>query len=236
MAAMNTPATPTLHYIFDPFCGWCYAAAPLIEAARALPGLRIALHGGGMLAGANRRAITPEWRDYVLPHDRRIAGLTGQPFGEAYTDGLLRDVGALMDSAPPTTAILAAEAIGGRGLDMLHRLQQAHYVEGRRIAEPAELRVLALEIGLDGGAFDAAWAREQGAPTEAHFRASRAWLGRVGGQGFPTLALEQADGKLARLDVGAWLGLPEAFVAALQESVPAAAASAPMCGPDGCAL
>ncbi|MEG1327174.1 MAG: DsbA family protein, partial [Janthinobacterium sp.] len=28
---------PTLHYIFDPLCGWCYGAAPLVEAARAVP-------------------------------------------------------------------------------------------------------------------------------------------------------------------------------------------------------
>ena len=25
----------TLHYIYDPMCGWCYGAEPLIEAARA---------------------------------------------------------------------------------------------------------------------------------------------------------------------------------------------------------
>ena len=62
----------TLHYIFDPLCGWCYAAAPLVQSAREVPGLTLALHGGGMLAGANRRAITPQWREYVMPHDRRI--------------------------------------------------------------------------------------------------------------------------------------------------------------------
>ena len=89
MAAMNEATT--LHCIFDPLCGWCYAAAPLVEAAREVPGLRVELHGGGMMTGANRRAITPQWRDYVLPHDRRIAELTGQPFGEAYFEGLLRD-------------------------------------------------------------------------------------------------------------------------------------------------
>jgi len=125
----------TLHYIFDPLCGWCYGAAPLIDAAAGLPGVKVALHGGGMLAGANRREITPQWRDYVMPHDRRIASLSGQEFGPAYFDGLLRDIGAPLDSAPPITAILAAEALGGRGLEMAHRVQRAHYAEGRRISE-----------------------------------------------------------------------------------------------------
>ena len=42
---------PTLHYIFDPLCGWCYGASPLIEAARHVNGLDIALHAGGLMTG-----------------------------------------------------------------------------------------------------------------------------------------------------------------------------------------
>ena len=193
----------TLHYIFDPLCGWCYAAAPLIAAARRVPGLEIALHGGGMMNG---RAITPEWRDYVIPHDQRIAQLTGQPFGADYFDVLLRDTSAVMDSAPPTTAILASEELAGRGLDMLQRLQRAHYVEGRRIADTSVLAQLAQELGLDPAGFEAAFARLAGRATEQHFSESRQWLARSGGQGFPTLALERDDGTLERIEVSAWLG------------------------------
>jgi hypothetical protein len=87
-AVTSTSDTATLHYIFDPMCGWCYAAAPLVDAARSVPGLKVEFHGGGMMTGANRRAITPQWREYVMPHDRRIAELTGQPFSEAYFEGL----------------------------------------------------------------------------------------------------------------------------------------------------
>ncbi|MDQ7990865.1 MAG: DsbA family protein [Candidatus Dactylopiibacterium sp.] len=226
----------TLHYIFDPFCGWCYAAAPLLRAAQGVAGLDLALHGGGMLAGARRRAITPQWRDYVMPHDQRIAALTGQPFGAAYFDGLLRDTAAVMDSAPPTTAILAAEAVAGRGLDMLHALQHAHYVAGRRIAEPAVLEAIAAGLGLPAQAFAAAFGRLAGAATEAHIDESLAWLSRSGGQGFPTFAFEDARGHLTRLDTGAFLGQPEAFAAALRERLPAAAGgpAAAQCGLTGC--
>ncbi|MEG0045530.1 MAG: acyl-CoA dehydrogenase C-terminal domain-containing protein, partial [Comamonas sp.] len=48
---------------------------------------------------------------HVLPHDQRIAQLTGQPFGAAYTDGLLNQVGTLLDSGPPITALLAVQAM-----------------------------------------------------------------------------------------------------------------------------
>lgn len=216
-------SSPTLHYVFDPLCGWCYAAAPLVQAARAVPGLAIALHGGGMMTGANRRPITPQWRDYVMPHDRRIAQLTGQPFGEAYFEGLLRDTTAVMDSEPPTTAILAAEALGGRGLDLLQRLQRAHYVEGRRIADTAVLRDLAIDIGLGGDAFAELFAQQAGEATRQHIADSRALLARTGGGGFPTFALARGNGRLERIDASAWLGRPEAWQQQLMQAAQQAA-------------
>ena len=157
-------------YLYDPLCGWCYGAAPLVEAARAIPGLDIALHGGGMMTGSNRQPVTDALRRYVMPHDERIAGLTGQPFGEDYFNGLLRDTGAVFDSEPPITAILAAQSLGGRGPDLLARIQRAHYVQGLRIADPAVLATLAADIGLDPAAFESAYSAARGAETAAHRR------------------------------------------------------------------
>ncbi len=205
----------TLHYIYDPLCGWCYGAAPLVEAARTVPGLTVAFHGGGMLTGPNRRTVSPQWRDYVMPHDHRIAELTGQPFGEGYFEGLLRDNTAVMDSEPPIRAALAAETLAGRGLDMIHRLQRAHYQDGLRIADAAILRQLAMEIGLPAEDFDAAFTGLAGAPTQQHIDDSRRLLQRVGGQGFPTFALEDDGGRFTVLEVGPWLGRPDEWRQAL---------------------
>jgi len=218
MAAVND--TITLHYIFDPLCGWCYAAAPLVDAARNVPGLQVAFHGGGMMTGANRRAITPQWREYVIPHDRRIAEMTGQPFGEGYFEGLLRDTSAVMDSEPPITAVLAAESLrSGGGLDMVHRLQRAHYVEGRRIADAQVLKAVAAELGFDTEAFAAAVERLAGEATAQHIAESRQLLQRAGGQGFPTFVLTRADGSASRIEIGPWLGRTEDWKARLAELV-----------------
>ena len=153
-------STPTLHYIYDPLCGWCYGASPLVRAAR--DAVRVQAHGGGMMAGAARRAVTPELRQFVMTHDRRIAQASGQPFGQGYFEGLLRDHSAVLDSAPPITAVLAADELAGAGLDMLARLQYAHYVDGRRIAELAVLEELAAELGLGVEAFGSAYERLAG--------------------------------------------------------------------------
>jgi len=225
----------TLHYIYDPLCGWCYGAEPLLHAAHSV--LPIQLHGGGMMTGANRQSVSPQLRDYVMPHDRRIAEYTGQPFGEAYFEGLLRDHDAVFDSAPPITAVLAAEKIAGRGLELLARLQTAHYVEGRRIADRDVLRALAESIGLDPQVFNAAFSEILGADTQAHIKNSRQWLAKIGGQGFPTLALEQ-DEHLHLIDISPWLGKPEAFAEWLRQrvaiSIQPTQSSAPMCGLQGC--
>ena len=206
----------TLHYIFDPLCGWCYAAAPLVHAASQISGLQVALHGGGMLTDQRRRQINPEWRAYVLPHDDRIASMTGQEFGAAYRDGLLNETGVWMDSAPPTTAILAAQQLGTSGLAMLEHLQKAHYVRGLHIAELPVLVQLATELGIDATAFEAAYQTLQGIPTQQFIDQSRRILQASGGQGFPTLLVQREDGQaLERVDISDWLGQPEPFAEAL---------------------
>ncbi|HEX4551641.1 DsbA family protein [Pseudomonas sp.] len=220
-----------LHYIYDPLCGWCYGAKPLVQAAQQV--LPVIGHAGGMMSGANRQRVSPQLRDYVMPHDRRIAEYTGQPFGEAYFEGLLRDHSAVFDSTPPIAAVLAAEAIDGRGLQLLGRLQTAHYVEGRRIADESVLFDLASELGYIGEFFAAAF---KSVDTTAHVKASRALLAQLGGQGFPTLALEQ-NGQFNLIDISPWLGKPRAFADWLGQAVVADEKAQPpaQCGVDGCA-
>ncbi|KPG93599.1 protein-disulfide isomerase [Pseudomonas sp. RIT-PI-q] len=220
-----------LHYIYDPLCGWCYGAKPLVHAAQTV--LPVIAHGGGMMSGANRQTVSPQLRNYVMPHDRRIAEYTGQPFGEAYFEGLLRDDTAVFDSAPPIAAVLAAEQIAARGLELLGRLQSAHYMEGRRIADEPVLFELAAHIGLDASTFEKAFKQ---AATDDHIKEARALLARIGGQGFPTFALEQ-DGQFTLIDIGPWLGKPQAFAEWLSQALPATEVSSPIqaCDLNGCA-
>jgi putative protein-disulfide isomerase len=225
-----------LHYIYDPLCGWCYGAAPLVKAAREV--LPVVAHGGGMMSGARRQKVSPQLRGYVMPHDRRIARLTGQPFGEPYFDGLLRDTAAVFDSEPPIAAMIAAQRQAGRGLDMLARLQTAHYVEGRRIADREVLLELAAAIGLDRGGFDLALGESEGAAVQAHIADTRAFMSRLGAAGFPGFALE-IDGRFVHVDVGPFLGQPASFAQWLRQQLPAAEVTPTrktelVCGPERC--
>lgn len=220
-----------LHYIFDPYCGWCYAISPLIAAARAA-GVEVVLHGGGMLSGQARLAVSPALRDYVLSHDERIASLTGLPFGEAYREGLLKDQSVTFDSTPPIAAILAVEALQGDPVAYLGALQRAHYVRGASISALSTLTDLAVRAGLAPVAFERAHAEAMLGPVAQHVAESRAYLQAVGGQGFPCLVLSQGD-TAQRFDPMPWLGNPDGFVAALVELVPEAAPTSTVCDLNG---
>lgn len=208
---MQTQAqNATLHYLYDPFCGWCYASAPVISAVQSLPGLTIQAHGLGMLSGEHARWMAPDWRDFVRPHERRIHALTGQPFGAAYTEGVQQRTDIRLDSSPPIAAMLAAESLAGRGIEMLKCLQVAYYQEGRSIAETPVILELAAEIGLDSGGFAKVLgtvAREQ---MKAHLETTQDLLRRLQVRGVPAFALERA-GTLHLLPFNHYLNRPQRF-------------------------
>ena len=196
-----------LHYIYDPLCGWCYGAAPLLAAARQLPGIAIELHAGGLWMGTNRPAMGKALRDYVRPHDQRIQALTAQPFGDRYFHELLLTPDRQLDSEPPIRAILAVVASGGDGLQMLTRIQQSHYRDGNWIGDLHPLGLLAAEQGIERQNF------EQGYRAVAlanHLATSQQWLQRLGARGYPTLGLE-LSGRLIPLAISDFFGDPDGF-------------------------
>ena len=207
-----------LHYVYDPLCGWCYASHPLIEAVRTVPGLVIQMHPGGMLAYANRQVTSAPLREFILGHARRITAMTGQRFSPAYTDGLLADPTVIFDSEPPTGAVLAAVEMGCDGLDVLAHIQKAQYLDGRRVSEPATLAELAVELGLDRVGFTERLHYLRGTGVREHIEQGRRVLREVGGQGFPTFALE-TGGRRELLDNAQWLGRPDEWRAEIERRV-----------------
>jgi putative protein-disulfide isomerase len=188
------------------------------------------------MSGANRQTVSPALRNYVMPHDQRIAELTGQPFGDAYFNGLLLDTSAVFDSTPPTLAILAAQALGFDGLAMLGKIQHAHYAQGLRISDGTVLLQLAGELGIDSASF-LAQLDVQAQQIEVRFAATRKLMQQHGLRGFPSLLLEH-DGQLQRIDISPFLGKADAFVQSLQAHGITAQTGGTdtQCTPQGCAI
>jgi len=211
----------TLHYIHDPLCGWCYATQPLISAAvQRLDGrLALQLHGGGLFA--EPRVLDKALAGHIAQSDQRIAQYSGQPFGKPYLEGLLAEQGTVLYSMPPIAALLAALAVDStQAYPLLVAIQNAHYQRGLRVVEPPVLGELAEEIGLDGARFAIAFAQANGHALMEHVQASRRLLESIGGNGFPTLLLEQ-QGEQRLFDHSRYYGQPQAFVEALTAALPA---------------
>ncbi len=190
----------TLHYYFDPFCGWCYGAAPLLsqterrvsELAKTGIQLNIRLHPGGMFSQPNCLPISASFRAMTTHHDARIAQLTGQLFGQAYQQELLFDTSRMLDSGPPSAAVLAAESLAGKGLAMLHSLQRSHYIDGLDITAANILLQQAEHLLPDPQAFMQCLADTE-QQLASQFADTRQQMQRFGLPGFPALVLETAD-------------------------------------------
>lgn len=212
--------TATLHYIFDPLCGWCYGAEPLAQAAAQVPALTLALHGGGLWPEPT--VLPEETRQYIAQADQRLAQISGQPLGEKYRTQLLFDPDLVLDSEPTTKAVLAAETLIGAGLAMLSAIQHAHYVDGRHVVREDVLIELAAELGIDAKTFAAACDE---ADAQAHIAQSRRLMAQIGAQGFPTFVLEVA-GRLYPVDHNRFQRNAAGFAAWLEAAVAEAAKSA----------
>ncbi|CAN5144599.1 hypothetical protein BH10PSE8_BH10PSE8_09500 [soil metagenome] len=69
-----------LTYLFDPLCGWCYGASPLIEGLVARQDLDIEFVATGLFACAGARPMDDGFAAFAWSNDQRIARLSGQVF------------------------------------------------------------------------------------------------------------------------------------------------------------
>ncbi|KQO23720.1 protein-disulfide isomerase [Acidovorax sp. Leaf76] len=205
----------TVTYLFDPLCGWCYAAAPALKHLQGVDGIHVSLAPTGLFAGAGARPMDAEFAAYAWSNDQRIQQLTGQPFTQAYRDHILGAPSGRFDSGPATLALTAvAHTAPERELDALHALQHARYVDGRDTAEPAVLADVLNALGLvDAAALtlapDAAL-RTLLAERVAHAQST---LRAVGARGVPQLVVTGQGGALRLLGGDALLGPREQLVA-----------------------
>jgi putative protein-disulfide isomerase len=203
-----------LHYIYDPLCGWCYCAEPLVNAATTVRGLELVLHGGGLWPEPTR--LPEEMRRYIREADARAATISGQPYGRKYLDGLLMDPALTLDSAPTTAAVLAAESLTpGKGLAMLQAIQHAHWEHGQHVVEQSVLRQIATSIDLPVDAFGQTLA---GVDVDAHIAQTRQLMRRIGAQGFPAFVLEK-DNQWLPVPSQRFLSDPAAFAEWLTRQV-----------------
>lgn len=135
-------AEPTVRYIGDPMCSWCWGISPtLIEVASYCQshGLNFSVHVGGLRPGGG-----DEWNSSFkafLRHEwENIHRVTGQPFGFSVLD----EAEFNYDTEPACRAVVAMKLLRTSSqvvLAFFSSIQQQFYVKGSDPKQP--------ELGLE---------------------------------------------------------------------------------------
>lgn len=177
-------------YLFDPLCGWCYGATPMLDRLSA-SGVCIELLPTGLFSGAGARPMDEGFAAHAWANDQRIERLTGQKFTQAYQHNVLGIRGTLLDSHAATLGISAAGLEDAhRRLTALKAIQRARYVDGRDIVTVEGVVTVLVDAGMAGAA---AMLKQ---PTETLLTAhselvgrGRALFQRLHANGVPSLAV-----------------------------------------------
>ena len=197
----------SIHYFFDPMCGWCYAASPLLQKLSQSDQFDIHYYPGGMIP---KRAIDPGFRQHIVQADQHIARMAKITFGEKYQQRVTSDAEFILDSYLPTQAFWAAQTLGIDANVMLQHLQRAHYIEGMPLYQEEHLQALAQQLSIEESTWQDAMqqvADDSLKNIQDNQQRMKAW--QV--SGFPTLFLQQDD-QLIRLQHSQYYGQPDAFL------------------------
>lgn len=209
---------PSLIYIADPMCSWCYGFGPELGALlEGLPGLRVQIVVGGLRA-YNTELMDDGLRATLQGHWKQVAERSGLPF----SDKALAHENFIYNTEPACRAVVTARMLAPQAsLPVFHAIQRAFYADGQDVTQGEVLAAVA-----------AAALTEAGVPTDAAdflatFKSEAAVMAtyqdfeqvkRWGAVGFPTLVLER-DGKLDMVTSG-YMAMP-ALIEQLQALVDA---------------
>lgn len=135
----------TVSYLFDPLCGWCYGAAPMIARLQAEADIDLTTVPSGLFAEDGAFPASDAFAAHAWSADQRIAAMTGQVFSEAYRRDVLGNRAARIDSGPATLALAAVRLTEpDREWQALKAIQAARYVDGLDNGDAATVgRILA---------------------------------------------------------------------------------------------
>ena len=183
---MSDLSVPTLLYVTDPMCSWCWGFSPVMEQIykRFEERLEIELCVGGLRPG-NTERFDNQRRNYILRHWRAVHDRTSQPFNFTFNMG--QDF--RYDTEPAARAVVVVRQMAhDQVFPYLQRVQKAFYVHNDDITKEAVLADLAQEQDLNRSQFLETFQRDD--------LKRKVWdeFGQVrelGVSGFPTLLAQQ---------------------------------------------
>lgn len=187
---------PTVIYIYDALCGWCYGFSPVMrqleEAYKDKAAFTVL--SGGMVPPEHAQPIAAK-AGYIAQAYKTVEEYTGVQFGEAYLQHIFHPDGSpwVEESLTPATALCLLKAGDARGaVSFASLIQRLHMVEGKDLSDGETYRPLAESQNLDVDDFIRRLAEEEW-QEEARYEA--ALVKQLGITGFPAVVLQTAADK-----------------------------------------
>lgn len=179
----------TVHYFYDPMCGWCYGATALTKVLNDVAQVQLVMHPGGMIP---RRMMDSQFRKMAQQHDATIEQLTKQKFSAAYHQRLSSNEEIILDSFITAQAVSAMQQHYHRGVEMLEAIQVAHYQQALNVSNVDVLSKIAVECGAN----ESDWLEEftaQASLMSSVVGQSHRLMNQLSVKGFPTFIVEKGD-------------------------------------------
>lgn len=188
----KTLKKPTLYYVYDALCGWCFGFAPVIEKVDAefKEKMRMEVLSGGMVTGPRIGPIA-EMAGYIRKAAPRVTEISGQVFGDAYLNDVLGSTTYISNSVPPSIALcILKESYPEKTIHFMHAIQNLMFKEGKDLNELEIYLPLAAEAGIPEKEFRKKFADPVYlTKAEQEFQIVQNW----GISGFPAVVVEKDD-------------------------------------------
>lgn len=186
---------PTLVYIGDPMCSWCYGFSPELEESIQTLGdkVQVRLIMGG-LRPYNQEHINT-MKDFLKEHWEHVHEASGQTFDY----NILDDPDFMYDTEPPSRAVLVVRHLKPDvEMSFFKDVQELFYAQNKHTHIAANYYPLLDKYEIDRAAFDKAFESDDMKQlTRQDFEESS----QLGIRGFPSVALFQ-DGKYTLISNG----------------------------------
>lgn len=183
---------PTIFYVYDALCGWCYGFSPVIREfyERHQDNFNFRVLSGGMVTG-DRIGPIGEVASYIKDGYRNVEELTGIKFGEPFIQKLLNEGTDIFTSVPSAMALaLFRTQQPENELEFALRMQSAIYYEGLSPADWNTYGRCAAEFNLKADEFANKMQNQKLLElTQQEFKVVSNW----GIKGFPSVLIQKGD-------------------------------------------
>jgi putative protein-disulfide isomerase len=146
---------PTIIYIYDALCGWCYGFSPVMQKLyeEYQDRFRFEVLCGGLITGPRIQPIAG-MADYIRQSSALLQEVTGLSPSERFHRRILKKGTYLNNSLPPAIALqIFKEHFVEQQLPVAQEIQRLFYEEGEDLNLAASYFPLVKELGLEQETF-----------------------------------------------------------------------------------